>query len=155
MEWLLVLMLILIGAVLIILEMLVFPGVGIGGVLGIMCVVAGVYFGYVFYGQPAGHYILLATAVGGLGVTWYVLRAKTWRRVSLEAEITGTVEGVDASVRAGDEGETLGRLAPMGNVRIGEAVVEAESQIGYIDARQKVEVVKVLKNKVIVKLKSL
>lgn len=147
-------MLILIGAILIVLEMLVFPGVGVGGVLGAICVGAGVYFGYVFYGQPAGHFILLATAAGGLGVTWYVLRAKTWKRVRLGAEITGSVEGVDASVQAGDEGETLGRLAPMGNVKIGEVVVEAESQMGYIDARRRVVVVKVLKNKVIVKLKS-
>ena len=58
------------------------------------------------------------------------------------------------SVKAGDCGETLGRLAPMGNVKLGDMVVEAESRSGYIDAHRPVEVVKVLRNKVIVQLKT-
>ncbi len=64
------------------------------------------------------------------------------------------MEGVDDSVKEGDTGVTFGRLAPMGNVQLGEVVAEAESQSGYIDAHQQVEVVKVLKNKIIVKLKT-
>lgn len=154
MEWLIILMLLLVGAILIILEILVFPGVGVSGILGFASVIAGIYFGYIFYGQPTGHLILLGTAVGGLGMTWYILRTKTWKKMSLDTEIASTVEGVDSSVREGDEGETLGRLAPMGNVKVGDVVAEAESLTGYIDAHQKVEVVKVFKNKIVVKLKS-
>ena len=87
-------------------------------------------------------------------MTWYVLRSNTWKKLSLNTKLDSTVEGVDGSVKIGDEGITLGRLAPMGNVQIGEALVEAESQSGYVDAHQRVEVVKVLKNKIIVKLKT-
>ena len=154
MEWLIVLMLILIGAILVIMEFLVFPGVNIAGILGFICIAAGIYLGYVYYGSPAGHLILLGTAIFGLGVTWYVLRSNTWKKLSLDTQIEGSVEGVDHSVRAGDPGETLGRLAPMGNVKVGDVVVEAESQSGYIDAHREVEVVKVYKNKIIVKLKT-
>lgn len=153
MEWLLILMLILIGAVLVVLEFLVFPGVNVAGILGFICIIAAVYFGYASYGALAGHFILLGTVVFGGGVTWYALRAKTWKRLSLETQIDSVVDGVDASIHAGEVGVSVGRLAPMGNVRVGECLVEAESQSGYINSNQRVEVVKVLKNKIIVKLK--
>ena len=79
---------------------------------------------------------------------------KNLERLSLDTRLEGTVEGDGDSVKAGDCGETLGRLAPMGNVKLGDMVVEAESRSGYIDAHRPVEVVKVLKNKVIVQLKT-
>ncbi len=154
MEWLIVLMLILIGLVLVILEFLVFPGVNVAGVLGFVCIMAGLYFGYSFYGVPAGHYILGVTVLFCGGVTWYALRSSTWKRLSLDSSVDATVGGVDESVHVGDVGMTQGRLAPMGNVRLGEALVEAESVSGYIDSGRPVEVVKVLRNKIIVKSKS-
>lgn len=154
MEWLLVFMLIVIGAVLVLMEFLVFPGVNIAGILGFICIVGGVYFGYSYYGAMTGHFILLGTVLFGVGATWYVLRSNTWKKLSLETKIDSVVEGVNESVRVGDRGKTVGRLAPMGNVRVSDCLVEAESLSGYIDAGQEVEVVKVLKNKIIVKLKT-
>lgn len=153
MEWLIILMLILIGAILIIMEFLIFPGVNIAGILGFICIAAGLYFGYTFYGNRVGHLILLGTVAFGVGITWYALRTNTWKRLSLDTKIDSVVEGVDESIKAGDFGVCLGRLAPMGNVRIGDLVVEAESQSGYIDENREVEVIKVFKNKVVVKLK--
>lgn len=154
MEWLLVFMLIVIGAVLVLMEFLVFPGVNIAGILGFICIVGGVYFGYSYYGAMTGHFILLGTVLFGVGATWYVLRSNTWKKLSLETKIDSVVEGVDEAVRVGDRGKTVGRLAPMGNVQVSDCLVEAESLSGYIDAGQEVEVVKVLKNKIIVKLKT-
>lgn len=154
MEWLIIVMLILIGATLVLMEFLVFPGVNVAGILGFICVIAGVYFGYAFYGSGTGHLVLLGTALFGIGITWYVLRSDTWKRLSLDTKLEGSVEGVDSSIKEGDCGTTLGRLAPMGNVQIGDCIVEAESQSGYVDAHCEVEVVKVLKNKIIVKLKT-
>lgn len=155
MEWLIIIMLILIGAVLVLMEFLVFPGVNVAGILGFICIVAGVYFGYAFYGSGVGHVVLLCTALFGFGITWYVLRSDTWKKLSLHTELDSTVEGVDDSVKEGDSGMTLGRLAPMGNVQVGDVVVEAESLSGYIDARREVVIVKVLKNKIVVKLKTI
>ncbi len=154
MEWLIVLMLILIGSVLVLMEFLVFPGVNVAGVLGVVCMATGVYFGYAFYGVATGCWILLATALFGSGVTWYALRSDTWKKLRLDTRLEGSVEGVDSSIKEGDCGRTLGRLAPMGNVQIGEMVVEAESESGYVDAHVEVEVVKVFKNKIVVKLKT-
>lgn len=97
--------------------------------------------------------VVLGTALGGCVLTWYVLRAQTWKRLSLESKIDGTVEPVDEHIRPGDCGVCIGRLAPMGKVKIGESVVEALSEDGYVDANSKVEVVKVYRDKIVVKLK--
>ena len=43
MEWLIVLMLILIGAILVVLEILVLPGINVAGILGFISIIAGVY----------------------------------------------------------------------------------------------------------------
>ena len=153
MEWLIIIMLICVGEILLVMEFLIFPGINVAGVIGFASIVVGVVCGYSFYDTTTGHLILLAIAVSGFVLTWYVLRSKTWKKLSLPTQLDGTVEGVDASIQVGNIGMTLGRLAPMGNVQIGDIVAEAESQSGYIDSRQQVEVVKVYKNKIVVKLK--
>ena len=56
MEWLIVLMLILIGAILVVLEILVLPGINVAGILGFISIIAGVYFGYAYYGGVTGGY---------------------------------------------------------------------------------------------------
>ena len=91
MEWLIVLMLILIGAILVVLEILVLPGINVAGILGFISIIAGVYFGYAYYGGVTGHLILAGTVVFGFGMTWYVLRTKTWKRLSLDTRLEGTV----------------------------------------------------------------
>ena len=146
MEWLVLIMLILIGFTLLILEFLVFPGVNVAGILGFACVGGAIYIAYSTMGTTVGHFTLLGTAVSGFGVTYYALR--------LNCQIDGTVEGFDESIREGDIGMTQGRLAPMGKVRVGDHVAEAESRSGFIDENREVIVLKVFKNKIIVKLKT-
>lgn len=153
MEWLIIMMLICVGGILLVMEFLIFPGINVVGVVGFCCILAGIVCGYSFYDTATGHLILLVTAVAGFLLTCYVLRSNTWKKLSLPTQLEGTVEGVDDSIQVGDLGTTLGRLAPMGNVQIRDIVVEAESQSGYIDSRQQVEVVKIYKNKIVVKLK--
>lgn len=154
MEWLVLIMLILIGFTLLILEFLVFPGVNVAGILGFACVGGAIYIAYSTMGTTVGHFTLLGTAVSGFGVTYYALRSKTWKRMQLNSQIDSTVEGVDESIREGDIGMTQGRLAPMGKVRVGDHIAEAESRSGFIDENREVIVLKVFKNKIIVKLKT-
>ena len=154
MEWFVLFMLIAIGLVLLILEFLVFPGVNVAGILGFACVVGAVWLAYSTMGTTVGHFTLLGTALCGFGVTYYVLRSKTWRRMQLHTQIDSTVEGVDESIREGDIGMTQGRLAPMGKVRVGDSVVEAESRSGYFEESREVIVLKVYNNMSVVKLKT-
>jgi membrane-bound ClpP family serine protease len=154
MEWIILLVLVVVGFALLLLEILVLPGVNVAGILGFLCVGAAIYVAYTRVGATAGHLTLAGIAVGGSLVTWYALRAKTWRRLQLDASIDGTVETVDPLVKEGDAGVCVGRLAPAGKVRVGDVIVEAHAPGGYVDAGSEVVIVKVYKNKVIVKLKT-
>lgn len=154
MDWLVLIMLVLIGFILLLLEFMVFPGVNVVGILGFLCVGGAIYVAYSQMGSVAGHLTLAGVGIGGSVMTWFALRSKTWKRLQLDTEIDGSVEGVDTSIQEGDVGVTLGRLAPMGEVRFGGVVAEAESQSGYVDNGQEVVVLKVFKNKIIVKLKT-
>jgi len=154
MEWIVLIALIFMGFVLLALEFLVLPGVNVAGVVGFLCLGGAVYLAYTRMGSLEGHLTLLGLAVCGFGFTYYILRSKTWRRLQLNSSIDSTVEGVGASIREGDSGVCLGRLAPMGKVQVGGQVVEAQSESGYVAENSPVTVVKVYKNKRIVKLKS-
>ena len=154
MEWGALFLLLGIGFIMVVLEFLVFPGTSVVGLVGVVCMGCGIYLGYKFFGVPAGHFIVLGTAVVGSLLTWYSLRTRTWKRLSLDTQIDSKVEGVDPAVKAGDAGITVGRLAPMGKVKVGDSVVEALSESGYVDTNREVEIVKVYADKIIVKLKT-
>ncbi|MCM1031041.1 MAG: hypothetical protein NC410_06350 [Oscillibacter sp.] len=154
MEWGALILLLGIGFVMVVLEFLVFPGTNIVGLIGVACIGCGIYLGYRFFGTATGHGIVLGTATAGVLLTWYTLRTQTWKKLSLHTQIDSKVEGVDPAVKTGDTGITVGRLAPMGKVRVGESVVEALSESGYIETNRKVEILKVYTDKVIVKLKT-
>ena len=51
MEWIIVLILVVIGFFLLIIEFLVLPGVNVAGIIGFACVCFGVYLGYKFFGR--------------------------------------------------------------------------------------------------------
>ena len=73
------------------------------GILGFACVGIAIYIAYSTMGTTVGHFTLLGTALCGFGVTYYVLRSKTWKRMQLHTQIDSTVEGVDESIREGDD----------------------------------------------------
>ena len=80
----------------------------------------------------------------------WVLRAKTWRRMSLETKIDS--KAVESSVlTVGDRGRTLTRLAPMGSARFGDYVIEVKAVEGLLDPNIDVEVVLIEDNKIYVK----
>ena len=86
----------------------------------------------------------VVTGITGLLIVFfaiYVLRAKTWKRMSLETNIDSKATDDDSSyVCVGDKGVAISRLAPMGTVRFGGRVVEAKALEGMIDPGTEVEV---------------
>ncbi len=137
----LIVTLILVGLVLLFAEILLIPGVGVSGILG-LCSLGGACF-YAFHqmGNLAGGVV---TGITGLLIVFfaiYVLRAKTWKRMSLETNIDSKATDDDSSyVCVGDKGVAISRLAPMGTVRFGGRVVEAKALEGMIDPGTEVEV---------------
>lgn len=142
--------LILVGLVLIFAEILLIPGVGIAGILGLLSMGGSCFYAFYEFGNTAGAIVTAINAVLIVALTVWVLRAKTWKRMSLETNIDSkAVEGATLSV--GEKGKTLTRLAPMGSARFGNYVVEVKALEGMLDPDTPVEVVLIEDNKIYVK----
>ncbi len=142
--------LILVGLVLIFAEILLIPGVGIAGVLGLLSMGGSCFYAFHELGTTAGAIVTGVNAVLIAALTVWVLRAKTWKRMSLETNIDSkAVEGVSLSL--GDRGKTVTRLAPMGSARFGNYIVEVKALEGMLDPETPVEVVLIEDNKIYVK----
>ena len=142
--------LILIGLVLIFAEILIIPGVGIAGILGLLSMGGSCYYAFYEFGSTIGG---IVTGVNGLLLlllTIYVLRAKTWKRFTLDTNIDSKAVSFDQVLSVGDRGKTVTRLSPTGAVRVGNNVIEVKALEGMIDPGVEVEVVLIEDNKIYV-----
>ena len=134
--------LILVGLVLIFAEVLLIPGVGIAGILGLLSLAGSCFYAFSQIGTTVGIIVTAVNAVLVVALTIWILRAKTWKRMTLETNIQSKAVSDDSSLLAvGDKGKTITRLAPMGTVRFGERTTEVKAVEGIIDPGAEVEVV--------------
>jgi len=144
--------LILVGLVLIFAEILLIPGVGVAGVLGLLSMGGSCFYAFYEFGNTVGAIVTAVVAVLIVALTIWVLRAKTWKRMSLETNIDSKAVPSEASIIAvGDRGKTLTRLAPMGSARFGDYVIEVKSLEGMLDPGIDVEVVLIEDNRITVR----
>ncbi len=144
--------LILVGLILIFAEILLIPGVGIAGVLGLLSLGGSCFYAFTQLGTTAGAIVTAVNVVLVVALTVWVLRAKTWKRLTLETNIESkAVPSESAVVSVGDVGKTVTRLAPMGTVRFGQNAVEVKALEGLIDPDTDVEVVLIEDNRIYVK----
>ncbi len=141
------------GFLLIIAEILLIPGIFITGIIGIASLVASCYFGYEFYGQTGCYITIAVNTVIAVIIVIYCLRAKTWKKLSLNTEIDSKADAApeEKGISVGSIGVTSTRLAPMGNVLFGDITAEATAIGSIIDAEKTVEVVRIEGNKIYVK----
>lgn len=143
--------LILVGLVLIFAEILLIPGVGVAGVLGILSMGGSCFYAFYEYDNTTGAIVTAVNVVLIVALTVWILRAKTWKKMSLETNIDSKAVSSEASVLAlGDRGKTLTRLAPMGSARFGDYVVEVKALEGMLDPDVDVEVVLIEDNRIYV-----
>ena len=146
----LVISLILIGLVLMLAEILVVPGVGVAGVLGLLSMGGSCYYAFHEFGNTTGGLVTGLNGVLLLVLLIFVLRAKTWKRFTLNTNIDSKAVSQEDVLSVGDRGKTVTRLAPMGAVRIGDNVVEVKALEGMIDPGVEVEVVLLEDNRIYV-----
>ena len=148
----LVITLILVGLILILAEILLVPGVGVAGILGLLSMGGSCYYAFYEFGELYGGVVTGVNALLIVAFTIYVLRAKTWKRMTLETNIDSkAVESADRTLAVGYRGKSITRLAPMGSVRFSDDVYEAKALEGMIDPGVEVEIVLIEDNKVYVK----
>lgn len=135
-------LLILLGALFLVVELVLLPGVSIGALLSLACYGGAIWYAFAFMGVTAGVVTIAAVVVVSLIVVIFSLRAKTWQRLALKQEIDSvSMPKPETQVAIGAVGVAVSRLSPMGKVEIEGKCYEAKSADVFIDHRSRVEVI--------------
>ena len=137
-----IVLLILFGVLFLIAELLLITGSVIGALLALLCYGSAIYLAFAQHGTTVGVVVLVAIALLSLIATVFSLRAKTWRKISLNQELdAASMPHPEDTLKIGDRGVSISRLAPAGKIEIGGQSFEARSVDVYVDQRSEVEVV--------------
>ena len=139
------------GFILFMVELFVFPGTSVTGILGIVAVVYGIVKIFTEMGNTAG-WIALITVLAActILVVWFI-KTKSWKKITLDEKLDNKVNVVDEQkVRVGDEGQSLSRLVPMGQATFSGEIFEVHSLDGFTDPKMPIKVVKIENNKIFV-----
>lgn len=154
MSWTLIAVLILVGLLLIVLEILVIPGQGVFGVLGLIVMAIGIWKTYATYGTVTGHIVLASSFIVSAVSLILSLRSKTWKRMMLNSKVEGKVNLVDAKkIKVGDIGKTVSRLVPAGKAMFHNEFYEVHTHGDFIDPQKEIVIISIDHNKIIVKQK--
>ena len=135
----LLIIVLILGVLLLALEIVAIPG-GIAGLFGILLTGFGVWQSYLMWGDTVGNIILCVCAA----MLAIFLKAKTWKKFSLNEESDSSVNHVDAvSLTVGTRGTTVARLAPTGKALFNGQLVEVHAINQFIDPDRPIEVVAV------------
>ncbi|MGB3465886.1 MAG: NfeD family protein [Cyclobacteriaceae bacterium] len=151
MEWIIVGSLITLGLILIIIEVLFVPGTTIVGILGFIFEIGGVYLAYDYFGETTGTIVLIAAFV--ISTTCIILSFKSdlWKKLSLKEEHTTTVnEGKTSGLSVGLTGITLSSLKPIGKALFNDREYEVRTFGKFLYNDEKVAIVKLENNTIIV-----
>ncbi len=149
-----VVILIVAGVLLLLAELLIVPGVGVAGILGLCSLIASCVYCFYHFSLTVCTIVIAINVILVVVFTVFVLRGRTWKRLSLSAEIDNSVADGMRPLAVGDVGKTTTRLAPMGSARFNDTVYEVKSVSGMVSAGVEVEVVYLEDNKAVVKPKA-
>lgn len=152
MTWTIIGVLIGVGFLFLLLEILVLPGTNIAGIVGFILIAIGIWQAYSVYGSIAGTITLAGSIVFSVIALYYALKSNTWKKATLNKNIEGRVNIVDTdSIKVGDKGKTISRLAPMGKALINGQYFEVKTTGEFLDQGIDIEVIKIEFNTIIVK----
>jgi len=139
----LIITLLVLGLLLIIAEMTVIPGFGITGILGLASFIGAIVMAFTQFGNTIGFIVLFAELLLCGVLLFFVLRSKTWRKITLHQKIDQKAipSPQEKGIVVGMEGVSLTRLNPAGNGRFGDVTIEVRSSQGLIQANTPIKVV--------------
>lgn len=146
-----IILLILLGLVLLLIEFAVIPGVTIAGIGGFLLLGGSVWIAFSEHGTVPGFITLGIVLLIAPAMVYYFFKTRAGKKMILNKNIDGKVDLLSHDkIAIGDSGKTIGRLAPMGKVRVNGEVVEAQSTGALIDHKTEIRVLKIESNKIIV-----
>ena len=146
-----IILLILLGLLLLLIEFAVIPGVTIAGIGGFLLLGGAVYVAFAEYGKLTGFITLAVVLILAPAMIYYFFQSRTGKKMILQKNIDGKVDLINKEkIAIGDTGKAIGRLAPMGKVKINGETIEAQSTGSFIDHNTEIRVLKIESNKIIV-----
>ena len=146
MSILVILFLIFLGIVLLLIEFTILPGISIAGIGGVLLFVYSIYLAFTEFGPLAGFLTLGFVVIVAPILVVLAFKGKSGRKMVLSTIITGVANQVDEKIKVGDIGVTIGRLAPMGKIRVNDEVVEVKSTGAFVDPGEKVRIIEIEKS---------
>lgn len=133
------------------LEAFVLPGFGIAGIGSIACALLDIYLVYDAYGLGWACGALVIGIVILFLLLYGVAHSHTFDRMSLHTSIDSTnATAEQLSIKVGDTGHALTRLALVGNAEIAGKQVEVKSSGEFINPGMPIRVVSVNEAQIIV-----
>lgn len=147
MNFLIILFLIILGIVLLLIEFTILPGITIAGIGGFLLFVYSIYLSFTTYGNLAGFLTLAFILIISPLLVLLLFKGKAGKVMVLNTVISGIANEIDEQkVKVGDIGVTIGRLAPMGKIKVNDEIVEVQSTGIYINPGEKVRIIHIEKS---------
>lgn len=144
MEIAITVILVLLATVLLTVEVALIPGFGVAGVLGILSMLASVFYAFFVVGNVAGWITIIVSGLVCVSLFLWALYGKSLDRLALKKNIDSNVKGDELSkFNVGDRGVTRARLALIGEACINGEVVEVKSEMGFIDENEEIEIIRI------------
>ncbi|WP_243346453.1 NfeD family protein [Parabacteroides sp. FAFU027] len=151
-DLIIIIVLLLVGIGLLILETFFIPGFGIAGIAGIAFFAGGIMFAFSSLGAKGGTITLSASMIITAALFIWLIKSSALDRLALKTHISSSVaDEKHSKIEPGDHGVTISRLNPIGKAMIKDEIVEAKSELGFIDENTPIEVISVHPTQVIVK----
>jgi membrane-bound ClpP family serine protease len=155
MDWAGVIGLILIGISLLIVELVFIPGTTIFGIIGLACLLFGVYLGYAQFGSTTGSIILGSTLFVSAILVYYSLRGKSWERFALKSSVDSHFNDEnEINLEVGQEGKAISYLRPSGKAEFNNKEWEVFAHDEFIKSSTTIIIEKIENRKIFVKPKS-
>lgn len=151
MEILIITILIVAAVILFLVELFFIPGVSIAGITALACVIFAVFYAFIYVGTAAGFITLGVAAVACTGSLVLFMRSKTLDKLSLKENITSKVDKqAEHSVKTGDTGICVTRVALIGQAEVAGKIVEVRSVDGFLDEKTPIRVIRITDGAILV-----
>ncbi len=153
MEWMVVIALLIIGAILLVVELLFMPGSMIIGFIGILSNLMGIGLSYSYFGLETA---VITAGISGVinALTFYKAFQKgTWKKITLHKTLEPKALDAKLSEKlfVGESGVALSALRPSGTADFQGDNYEVFAKSGLIEAGKPITIVKISGAKIYVK----
>lgn len=134
MDLLVIALLILLGIILLVVEIALIPGFGVTGVIGVLSLIASVFYAFFYLNTISGWIVLLIVFAVLAALFIWTVYCNPIDKVALKKNIDSKVTDSETiGLQVGDRGVTITRLALIGEAEFAGRRVEVKSLDGFVE----------------------